>query len=190
MGFQPAKEKNRQFSRARYFCSADLFFFPSRVGISHFRIGMVLFLSSLRQILNFTTSDPRQNGQSSPYTTSSLQKVHGMRNCRVSVFAETEKPSLLEHERLHPPLFAFWSRKKSRWVVLIVVRFKIDPFIEETGLLCLGSSSANQRFGLQLYLSCCTAVCSTYSHSSNTPHMDKPHAHDGACCCLCCWAPL
>ena len=67
----------------------------------------VLFLSLLNQILNSTTSDPRQDGQSSTFTTSSSQFVHGMRNCRVSVVAETEKTSLMEHRSLYPLLFAF-----------------------------------------------------------------------------------
>ena len=61
----------------------------------------------LSQILNFTTSDPRQDGQSPPFTTSSSQRVHGMRNCRASIAAETEKLSLMEHQRLYPLLFAF-----------------------------------------------------------------------------------
>ena len=62
----------------------------------------------LSQILNFTTSDTRQDGQSSLFTTSSSQRVRGMRNCRTSIVAETEKPFLMEHhQRLYPLLFAF-----------------------------------------------------------------------------------
>ena len=75
------------------------------MGISHFRIGTLLVLWS--QILNFTTSDPSQDGQSPPFTTSSSQKVHGMRKCRASIVAEIEKLSLVEHQRLYPLLFAF-----------------------------------------------------------------------------------
>ena len=73
----------------------DVFFSFFRMGISHFRIGTLVVL--LSQILNFTTSDPRQDGQSPPFSTSSSQKVHGMRNCRASIVAEIEKPSLMEH---------------------------------------------------------------------------------------------
>ena len=75
------------------------------MGISNFRIGTLLV--SLSQILNLTTSDTRQDGQSSPFTTSSSQRVHGMRNCRACIVAETEKPSLMDHQRLYPLLFAF-----------------------------------------------------------------------------------
>ena len=71
----------------------------------YFRIGALRVL--LSQILNFTTSDTRQDGQSSPFTTSSSQRVRGMRNCRASIVAETEKPFLMEHQRLYPLLFAF-----------------------------------------------------------------------------------
>ena len=74
--------------------------------IGHFRIGTTLFVL-LSHILNFTTSDPRQDGQSSPFTTSSAQKVHGMRNCVASIVAEIENPSLMEHQRLYSLLFAF-----------------------------------------------------------------------------------
>ena len=89
--------------RARSFYSGfDVFFFVSH-GNQSFQISTFLVL--LSQILNSTTSDPRQDGQPPPFTTSS-QKVHGMRNCRASVVAET-KPSLMEHERLYPLLFAF-----------------------------------------------------------------------------------
>ena len=76
-----------------------------RMGISYFRIDTLLVL--LSQILNFTTSDPRQVGQSSSFTTSSSQKVHGMRNCRAYIIAEIEKSSLMEHQRLYPLLIAF-----------------------------------------------------------------------------------
>ena len=75
-----------------------------RMKISNFRIGILRVL--LSQILNLTTSDTRQDGQPSPFTASSSQRVRGMRNCRASIVAETEKPFLLEHQRLHPLLFA------------------------------------------------------------------------------------
>ena len=81
-----------------------LCFLLFRMGITNLRIGTLLAWSS--QILNFTRSDPRQDGQSSPFTSSS-QRVHGMRNCRASIVAETEKPFLTEHQRLYPLLFAF-----------------------------------------------------------------------------------
>ena len=72
---------------------------------SNFIIGTLRVL--LNQMLNFTTSDTRQDGQSSPFTTISSQRVRGMRNCRASIVAETEKPFLMEHQRLYPLLFAF-----------------------------------------------------------------------------------
>ena len=74
--------------------------------ISIFRIGTLCVL--LSQILNLTTSDTRQDGQSSPFTASSLQRVREMSNCcRSSIVAETEKPFLMDHQRLYPLLFAF-----------------------------------------------------------------------------------
>ena len=75
------------------------------MGISNFRRRTLLVL--LSQILNFTTSDTRQDGQSSPSTTSSSQRVHGMRNYKAFIVAETEKPSLMDYQRLYPLLFAF-----------------------------------------------------------------------------------
>ena len=69
-----------------------------------FRIGTLRVL--LSQILNFTTSDTRQDGQPSPFTTSSSQRVRGMRNCWASIVAETENPFLMEHQRLYLPLAA------------------------------------------------------------------------------------
>ena len=93
----------------------SIFFAVLHVGISLFRT--VLLLS---QILN-STSDSRQDGQSSPFSTSSPTKGHGMRSCRASAVAGREKPSLVEHQRLYPLLlFVLQSREKSRWVVLIV----------------------------------------------------------------------
>ena len=43
----------------------------------------------------------------------------------------------MENERLHSLLFAFESQKKSRWVVLVVVRFKIVPARRRMLMLCL-----------------------------------------------------
>ena len=96
-----------------------------RMEIRNFRIGTLLVL--LSQILTFTTSDTRHDRQSSPFTTSSSQRVHGVRNCRVFIVAETEKPSLMEHQRLKQLLFAFEIEEKLRSIVLIVARFKIVP---------------------------------------------------------------
>ena len=73
--------------------------------IGNFRIGTLRVL--LSQILNFTTSDTRQDGQSSPFTTSLSQRVRGMRNCRAYIVAETEKLFLMEHQRLYSLLFDF-----------------------------------------------------------------------------------
>ena len=74
--------------------------------ISSFRIGTLRVL--LSQILNLKTSDTRQDGQSSPFTASSSQRVREMRNCcRASIVAETENPFLMDHQRLYPLLFVF-----------------------------------------------------------------------------------
>ena len=107
-GFSTGKQKNSSFS-VRFLSIVWLvliFFSLFRMGINRFRIGAVLVL--LSQILNFTTSDPRQDGQSSPFPTSSSQKVHGPRNCRAYIFAEIENHSLIKHQRLYeyPLLFA------------------------------------------------------------------------------------
>ena len=77
-----------------------------------------------------------------------------MRNCRASVVAKPEKLSLMGHQRLYfPLLFAFQNQEESRWVVSMVVRFKIVPsrrriyfayHSEDSG------SSTNQRIGLLL----------------------------------------
>ena len=77
----------------------SIFFPVFHMGISQFRI--VLLLSP---ILN-STSDPRQDGQPS-LCTSSPTIEHGMRSCRASTVAGREKPSLMEHQRLYPLLFA------------------------------------------------------------------------------------
>ena len=83
-----------------------LCFLLFRMEISNFRIGTLRVL--LSQLLNLTTSDTRQDGQSSPFTASSSQRVRGMRNCRASIIvAETERPFLMDHQRLYPLLFAF-----------------------------------------------------------------------------------
>ena len=93
----------------------SLRFLLFRVEISNLRIGTLRVL--LSQILNLTTSDTRQDGQSYPFTASSSQRVREMRKCRAYIVAETEKPFLMEHQRLYPLLFAFYSREKIRWVV-------------------------------------------------------------------------
>ena len=81
-----------------------LCFLLFRMEIGNFRIGTLRVL--LSHILNLTTSDTRQHGQSYPFTASSSQRVRGMRNCRASIVAETEKPFLMEHQRLYSLLFA------------------------------------------------------------------------------------
>ena len=62
----------------------------------NFRIGTLRVLLS-----QISTSDTRQDRQSSPFTASSSQRVRGMRNCRASIVAETENPFLMEHQRLY-----------------------------------------------------------------------------------------
>ena len=108
MEFQPAKQlKMQQLFRARYFYGSIvlwMFFLLVSYGNQAFRNSALHVLWS--HISNSTTSHRRQDGQSSPFTTNSSQKVHGMRNCRASVVAETEKPPLMEHHRLYPLLFA------------------------------------------------------------------------------------
>ena len=123
---------NQQETKSAVSCSVRglfivvlMFFSLFHMGISRFRIGTLVVL--LSQSLNSTTSDPRQDGQSCPFTTISLQKVHGMRNCRAYIVVETEKPSVKDHHRLYQLLFSFQSQEKSRWIVLVVVRFKIVP---------------------------------------------------------------
>ena len=104
-----------------------MFFSLFRMGISHFRIGTLLVVS-LSQILNFMTSDPRQDGQSSPFITSSSQNVHGMKNCRASIVAEMEKSSLMGHQRLKSTAVCFLeSRKIMLGYFFIADRFKIVP---------------------------------------------------------------
>ena len=104
MHFQPAKKQISSCS-VRRLSNVVLMFFLCfllfRMEISNFRIGTLRVL--LSQILNLTPSDTRQDGQSSPFTASSSQRVRGMRNCRASIVAETEKPFLMEeHQRLYP----------------------------------------------------------------------------------------
>ena len=104
MDFQPAKKQIsscfvRRLSLSRGF-DVFLCFLLFRMEIGNFRIGTPRVL--LSQILNLTTSDTRQNGQSSPFTASSSQRVRRMRNCRASIVAKTEKPVLMEHQRLYP----------------------------------------------------------------------------------------
>ena len=54
-------------------------------------------------ILN-STSDPRQDEQLSPFTTSSSQKGNGKGSCWASIVAERNNPSLMEHERQYSPI--------------------------------------------------------------------------------------
>ena len=72
-----------------------------RMGMIHFRKGTLVLLS---QILNFTTSDPSQDGQSSPFATSWSQRVHGMKNCKASIVAEIREA--LSHGASVPMLFS------------------------------------------------------------------------------------
>lgn len=69
--------------------SFNVFFYFAVVhqGVNNFRTVLLL-----NQTLK-STSDPRQDGQSSSFTvTSSSQKGNGTRNCRASLVAEGEKP--------------------------------------------------------------------------------------------------
>ena len=98
---QPAKKQISRCSVRRLSIVVVLMFFLCflfRMEVSNFRSGTLRVL--LSQLLNFTTSDTRQDRQSSPFTTSSSQRVRGMRNCRASIVAETENPFLMEHQRL------------------------------------------------------------------------------------------
>ena len=131
-GFSAGKKTNQQLFRAPFFYRVFLYVFSLFPVVSYvwksaiyFRIGTPRVL--LSQILNSTTSDTRQDGQSSPFTASSSQRVRGMRKCRASIVAETEKPFLVEHQRLYPLLFAFLIQEKIHRIVLIAVRFKIVP---------------------------------------------------------------
>ena len=133
------------------------------MGIRHFRIGTLLVL--LSQILNFTTSDPRPDGQSSPFTIPS-QKVHGMRNCRASIVAEIENPSLMEHRRLYPLSCLLFRVKKSH-AGLFFYRHPIQNRpLEETNLFCLTKVEyqPNHRFAAVRILSY-RCVCSTVHHA-------------------------
>ena len=107
MNFQPAKKQISRCSVRRLsivVLMVFLCFLLFRMEISNFRIGTLRVL--LSQILDLMTSDTRQDGQSSPFIASSSQRVRGMKNCRASIVAETEKPFLMEHQRLYPLLFA------------------------------------------------------------------------------------
>ena len=118
MDFQPAKKQISSCSVRRLSIVVFMFFICFllfRMEISNFRISAARVL--LSQISNLTTSDTRQDGQSSPFTASSSQRVRGMRNCRASIVAETGKPFLMEHQRLYPLLFAFEIQEKIRWIV-------------------------------------------------------------------------
>ena len=115
MDFQPAKKQISSCSVRRLSLVVLMFFvcfLLFRMEISNFRIGTPRVL--LSQILNLTTSDTCQDGQSSPFTASSSQRVRGMRNCRASIVAETEKPILVEHQRLYPlTAVCFFNSRKN-----------------------------------------------------------------------------
>ena len=86
MDFQPAKKQisSQLFRAPRLSIVVLMFFFFSWCFVwksaINFRIGTLRVL--LSQILNLTTSDTRQDGQSSLFNASSSQRVRGMRNCR------------------------------------------------------------------------------------------------------------
>ena len=73
MDFQPAKKNMHLFRAPIYGVYVFLLCFIWEVAMEKY---VVLLFS---QILN-STSDPRQSGHSSPFTTISSQKGHGMRN--------------------------------------------------------------------------------------------------------------
>ena len=133
MDFQPAKKNKTSSCSVRRLSIVVSMFFSLFPAVSYgnqqfFQSSRYSFLVLLSQMLNFTTSDTRQDDQSSPFTTSSSQRVHRVRKCRASIVADTEKkPFLMEHQRLYPLLFAFWIQGKLGWIVLLVVRFKIVP---------------------------------------------------------------
>ena len=85
--------------------------------ISNFRIGTLRVL--LNQISNLTTSDTRQDEQSSPFTARSSQRAREMMTCRASIVAETEEPFVMEHQRLYSLslLFAIFSQEKISLIV-------------------------------------------------------------------------
>ena len=141
--------------------------------------------------MNFTTSEPRLDGQSSPFTASSSQNVHGMRNCRSSIVAETEKPSLTEHQRLYIHCCLLVRAKKNH---ARLFRSSSDSKSSRRGGEFTLSTEVRER--TKPSVCCCTYTAVllyvAHSHSSSTPRIGMPHAHDDdvACCCLCCWARL
>ena len=135
-----------------------------------------------------STSDKRQRGQSSPFTTSSSQKVHGMRDyCRGSIVAEIERPSLVEHQRLISNAVCFLDSGKITLGCFDGRPIQNRP-LEETNLLWLAKFEYEPT---HRFAAVCTLLYSVaHSHSSSTPHMNMPHAHDASCCSSCCWAWL
>ena len=184
-GFSTGKKIYSSCSERGYFIVVLICFCLFHMGISHFRIGTLLVL--LSQILNSTTSDPRQDEQSSPFTTSLSQKVHGMRNCRACIVAETDNLSLMKHQRLCPLLFALLSRK------ITPSCFDCRPIrnrpLAETNSLCLAKFvyERTHRFAA---VRTAVLLYAAHSHSSNTRRTGMPHAHYVACCWLCGWARL
>ena len=80
-----------------------------------------------------------------------------MRNCRASIVAETEKPFLMEHQRLYPPPVAFQIQEKLRWIVLIVVRFKKRPLVETEATRLSIASCRHAHIHYVSYYCCCAA---------------------------------
>ena len=110
-GLSPGQKK-KSFFRAPYYHGFD-FFALFRVGISDFRI-----MTLLSQILN-STSDPRQDGQLFSFTATE-RGTEELLYCRRWGSPLSWSISACSHCCL-----PFKSQEKPRWVVLIVVRFKI-----------------------------------------------------------------
>ena len=86
-----------------------------------------------------------------------------MMNCRSSVVAEIEKPSLMDHQRLYPLLFAISSQEKSRWVVFLYCPSpRGDEFTLPSEVRVPTKSTVCCCTYILLY--CFTAVCSTVHH--------------------------
>ena len=86
--FNRPNEKHTQLFRGPSYRGFDIFCFVSYGNQLFFRI-----VNSFVEPDFEITSDPRQDGQSSPFTTSS-QKGHEMRNCRDFIVAERETSPL------------------------------------------------------------------------------------------------
>ena len=155
MDLQPAKKTAVVPCAVFLSWSVLMFFSLFRMGISRFRIVTLLVL--LSQILIFTTSDPRQDGQSSPFTTSLSQKVRGMRNCRVFIVGEIEKPSHGASAPISTAVCVLESRKITLGLFFYRRPIQNRP-LEETTLLCLANfeDQPNHRFAVvRILLYCC-----------------------------------